>query len=183
MVQVTLARALPTTLSPPYRNVLIPYLPGQQVPWRRIFNIFRQSASGATLWYKLVWLACCQPRSARPTWMFWSHIYGDSMSLVAEFLTYSHRARPVLPYGTSYFGSRASNPAQPPPTGMFWSHIYGDSKSLGAEFLTYSDRARPVLPYGTSYFGSRASNPAQPTLRECFDPIFTGTASPLAPNF
>ena len=115
-------------------NVLIPYLRGQQVPFGRLFNIFWQSASSSTLWYNWLWLGRFQPRS-------------------------------------------------PPPPVMFWSHIYGDSKSLGAEFLTYSEIARPVLPYGTIYFGSRASNPAQPPIRECFNPIFTETASPLAPKF
>ena len=104
MVQFTLARALPTPLGPPSWNVLIPYLRGQQVPWGRIFNIFWQSTSSSTLWYNLLWLARFQPRSAPPPGMFWSHIYGDSKSLGAEFLTYSDRARPVLPYGRIYFG-------------------------------------------------------------------------------
>ena len=121
---------------PPYGNVLIPYLRGEQVPWGRIFNIFWQSASSSTLWYNLLWLARFQP-----------------------------------------------HPATPP--GMCWSHIFGDSRSLGAEFLTYSERARPVLPYGIVYFFSRASNPTQPPppLRESVDPIFTGRAGPLWPNF
>ena len=133
----------------PYGNVLIPYLRGELVPWGRIFKIFWQSASSSTLWYNLLWLARFQPHPATPPGMCWSHIYGDSRSFGAEFLTYSVRARLVLPFGTVYFFSRASNPTQPPPTGMCWSHIYGESRSLGAEFLTYFDRARPVLPYGT----------------------------------
>ena len=185
-----------------------------------------QSASSSNLWYNLLWFARFQPHPATPPGMCWSHIYGESRSLGAEFLTYSDRACPVLPYGTIYFGSRASNPARPPsgnvlipylrgqqvpwgrvfnifwqgassstlwynllwlarfqprsapPLGKFSSHIYGDSKSLGAAFLTYSERARPVLPYGTIYLGLRASNPVRPPLRECFNPIFTGTASP-----
>ena len=107
-------RALPTPPSPPYGNVLIPYLRGEQVPWGRIFNIFWQSASSSTLWYNLLWLARFQPHPPTPPGMCWSHIYGESSSLGAEFLTYSDRARPVLPYGTIYFGSRASNPTRPP---------------------------------------------------------------------
>ena len=162
--------------------------------------------------------------------MFGSHIYGDSRSLGAEFFPYSDTARPVLFYGTVFFGSRASNPTRLPlrecldpiftgtagplgpnffhiltkrdhstlwysflwlarfqphsatTPGMFGSHIYGDSRSLGAEFFTYSDTARPVLPDGTVFFGSRASNPTRLPLRECLDPIFTGTAGPLGRN-
>ena len=127
-------RALPTPPSTPYGNVLLPYLQGEQVPWGRIFNTFCETASSSTLWYNLLWLARFQP-----------------------------------------------HPATPP--GMCWSHIYGESRSIGAEFLTYSDRARPVLPYGKIYFGSRASSPTRPRLRECVDPIFTGRAGPLGPNF
>ena len=133
-VQFTLARALPTPPGHPSGNVLIPYLRGEQVPWGRIFNIFWQSASSSTWWYSLFFFARFQPHPA-------------------------------------------------PPTGMCWSHLYGESRSLGAEVLTYSDRARLVLPYGSIYFGSRASNPTRPPLRECVDPIFTGRAVPLGPNF
>ena len=184
MVQFSLARALPTPLGYPSGNVWIPYLRGQQVPWGRIF------------------------------------------------FTYSDTARPVLPYGTVFFGSRASKPTRLPllecldpiltgtagplgpnffyifwhsasssslwysflwlarfpphsatPPGMLGSHIYVDSRSLGAEFFTYYDTARPVLSYGTFFFGSRTSNPTRLPLRKCLDPIFTGTAGPLGPNF
>ena len=168
MVQFTLARALPTPLGPPSGNVLIPYLRRQQVPWGLSFNIFWQSASSSTLWYNLLWLARFQPRSAPPPGMFWSHIYGDSKSLGAEYLTYSDRAHRVLPYGTVYLGSVSSYPARPPLREGFLIPYLRWSKSLGAEFLTYSDRARRVVPNGTVFFGSLASNPALPPLREGF---------------
>ena len=162
--------------------------------------------------------------------MFGSHIYGDSRSLGAEFLTYSDTARPVLPYGTVLFGSRASNPTRLPlrecldpiftetagplgpnfihiltqrvqfylmvqfslaralptslgyPSGNVWiPYLRGQQVRL-AEFFTYSDTARPVLHYGTVFVGSRATNPTRLPLRECLDPIFTGTAGPLGPN-
>ena len=225
-----LARLQPRSATPPAR-FFVPIFEGEQVPWGRIFNIFWQSASSSTLWYSLLWLVASNPAQAPLREGFLIPYLRESKSLWAEFLTYSEWARRVLPYGTVYFGSLASNSARPhfgnvlipylrrqqvtwgrifnifwestssstlwynllwparcqsrsaPPPRMFWSHIYGDSKSLGAEFLTYSVRACPVLPYGTIYFGSRASNPARPPLRECFDPIFTGTASPLGPNF
>ena len=280
MVQFSLARGLPTPLGYPSGNVWIPYLRGQQVPWGRIFYIFWHSESSSTLWYSFLWLARFQPHSATPPGMFGSHIYGDSRSNGAEFFTYSDTARPVLPYGTVFFGWRASNPTRLPlrecldpiftgtpgplgpnflhsltqrvqfylmvqfslasalPTpldypsgnvsmpylrgqqvpwgrifyifwhsassstlwysflwfarfrphsatlpGMFGSHMYGDSRSLGAKFFTYSDTARPVLPYGTVFLGWRASNPTRLPLRECLDPICTGTAGPLGPNF
>ena len=280
MVQLSLAPALQTPLGYPSGNVWIPYLRGQLVPWGPIFYIFWHTASSSTLWYSFLWLARFQPHSATPPGMFGSHIYGDSRSLGAEFFTYSDPARPVLPYGTVFFGSRASNPTrltlrecldpiftgtagplgpnflhiltqrvqfylmvqfslaralptplgypsgnvwipylrgqqvpwgpifyifwhsassstlwysflwlarfQPhsaTPPGMFGSHIYGDSRSLGAQFFTYPDTARPVVPYGTVFYGSRASNPTRLPLRECLDPIFTGTAGPLGPNF
>ena len=184
MVQFFFFRALPTPPSPPlYGNVLIPYLRGDQVPRGRTFYIFLQSASCSTLWYNLLWLARFQPLPATPPGMCWSHIYEESRSLVAEFLTYSDRARPVLPYGTVYFFSCASNPTQPHLRECVDPIFTERSRSAGAEFLTYSDRARPVLPYGTVYFFSRASNPTQPPIRECVDPIFTGRAGPLGPNF
>ena len=83
-----------------------------------------------------------------------------SKSLGAEFLTYSDRARRVLPYGTVYFGSLATNPARPPLREGFLIPYLRGTKSLGAEFLTYSENARRVLPYGTVNFNSLASNPA-----------------------
>ena len=61
---------------------------------------------------------------------------------MAEFLTYSDRAHRVLPYGTVYFGSLASNPARPPLREGFLIAYLRGKKSFGAEFLTYSDRAR-----------------------------------------
>ena len=212
--------------------MLIPYLPGEQVPLGRIFNIFWQSASSSTLWYNLLWLARFQPHPATPPGMCWSHIYGESRSLGAEFLTYSDRPRPVLPYGTVYFFFARFQPHPAPPygnvlipyfrgeqvpwgrifnifwqsassytlwynllwlarfhphpatpPGKWWSDIYGESRCLGAEFVTYSDRARPLLPYGIVSFFRALPTPPSPPLRECVDPIFTGRAGPLGPNF
>ena len=72
------------------------------------------------------------------------------------------RARPVLPYGTFFLGSRASNQTRTPPG--------------------HPERARPVLPYGTFFLGSRASNktqtpPSQPS-RHVLIPYLRGDQVP-----
>ena len=61
---------------------------------------------------------------------------------MAEFLTYFDRAHRVLPYGTVYFGSLTSNPAQPPLQEGFLILYLQETMSFKAEFLTYSDTAR-----------------------------------------
>ena len=73
-------------------------------------------------------------------------------------------------------------PPCPPYGNVLIPYLRGEQVQW-AEFLTYSDRARPVLPYGTVVFFSLASNPTEPPIRECVDPIFTGRAGPLGPNF
>ena len=179
----SLARFQPHPAAP-YRNVLIPYLRGKQVPWGRIFNIFWQSASSSTLWYNLLWLARFQPHPATHPGMCWSHIYGQSSSVGAKFLTYSDRARPVLPYGTVYFLSRASNPTQPPPYGnVLIPYLRGEQVPWGRIFnIFWQSASSSTLWYSLFFFARFQPDLALP-LRECVDPIFTGRAGPLGPKF
>ena len=107
-----LARFEPRSVIPTGR-FFDPIFAGEQVPWSRILKIFRQSASSSTLWCSLLWLARFHPRSATHQGRFFDPIFAGSKSLGVEFLTYSDRARRVIPYGTVYFGSLASNPARP----------------------------------------------------------------------
>ena len=183
MVRFSLARALPTPLGYPSGNVCIPYLRGQQVPWGRIFYIFWHSASSSTLWYSFLWLARFLPHSATPPGMLGSDIYGDSRSLGAEFFTYSDTARPFLPYGTVFFGSRASNPTRLPLRERLDPICTGTAGSLGPNFLhILTHRVQFYLMVQFSLARALPTLLAYPSGKG-FYPIFTGTAGPLGPNF
>ena len=174
----SLARFQPHPAAP-YRNVLIPYLRGKQVPWGRIFNIFWQSASSSTLWYNLLWLARFQPHPATHPGMCWSHIYGESRSVGAKFLTYSDRARPVLPYGTVYFLLRASNPTKPPSYGnVLIPYLRGEQVHWGRIFnIFWQSASSSTLWYSLFFFARFQPNPAAP-YRNVLIPYLRGEQVP-----
>ena len=183
MVQFTLARALPSPPGHPSGNVLIPYLRREQVPWGRIFNIFWQSASSSTLWYSLFLFARFQPQPASPLRECVDPIFTGRAGPLGPNFKHILTERLQFYLMVQFTLARAlPTPPEHPSGNVLIPYLGGEQVSWGRIFnIFWQSASSSTLWYSLFFFARFQPHPAP--LRECVDPIFTGRAGPLGPNF